>query len=368
MRVLVAPDSFKSVLDARRAAEAIARGVRRARPKADVLIVPMADGGEGTLDVLVDVAQGQRRVVAASGPLSDRLEATVGLIRQASTAVLELASVAGYMLVPPELRNPLKTTTYGVGQLIRAVVEGGIEEVILTVGGSATVDGGIGMMQALGVTFFDHSGRAIAERVVGGDLPRIDEFSWYEPPENIENVQFTIACDVFNPACGPLGAAAVFGPQKGADPEGVRLLDAGLAHWADLLEREAGRSLRNEPGMGAAGGVALPLVALADASIVPGIDLVCEAVGLACLIPQVDLVITGEGRLDRQSLMGKVVGSIGRMARSANVPCVAIVGTAGPGAEECLEVLDRYATLDAPLDQTEARLVDAAALLAAESL
>ena len=366
MRVLVAPDSFKGVLDARAVSEAVARGVRRARPNAEVITVPLADGGEGTLDILVDACRGRRRSVKTSGPLGDPIEATVGLIRDASTAVVELASAAGFSLIPAELRNPLKTSTYGVGQLIRAVVETEIEEIILTVGGSATVDGGIGMMQALGMTFQDRDGKTMSERVVGGDLPRIGAFTWDHAPPNIENVQFTIACDVFNPACGPYGAAAVFGPQKGADAEGVRILDQGLAHWAELLEADAGRRFRDEPGTGAAGGVALPLLALTSASIVPGIDLVSEAVGLACLIPQADLVITGEGKLDRQSLMGKVVGSVARMAHATGIACVAIVGTTGPGAEDCLEILDRYETLDAPLDQTERRLEEVATRLVGE--
>lgn len=368
MRVVVAPDSFKGVLDARAAARAIAVGVQRSHRDAEVVQVPMADGGEGTLDVLVDAARGKRRRVKASGPLGDPVEVTVGLVNQASTAVIELASAAGYTLVPRERRNPLKTSTYGLGEVIRAVVESDIEEIVLTLGGSATVDGGAGMMQGLGMTFVDRDGRVMPPRIAGGELLKISRCTWDRPPANIENVQFTIACDVLNPACGPNGAAAVFGPQKGADPEGVRLLDRGLSHWADLLEQACGRVIRDDPGTGAAGGVALPLLALTSAMIVPGVDLVCDACGLAALIAGADLVITGEGRLDRQSLMGKVVGAVGRLCRAAEVSCVAVVGAIGPGAEECLQVIDRYATLDAPLDQTENRLTEVAAELAATLL
>jgi len=355
-RVVVAPDSFKGVLTAREAAEAIASGVRRARPDARVDRVPMADGGEGTLDVLVNAEKGNRRRVAAHGPLGETIEAPVGLIRHATTAVIELASIAGYAMVPPERRNPLKTSTYGVGEVIRAAVESEIEEIVLTVGGSATVDGGAGMMQALGMIFFDRSGRPMSTPINGGDLSSIARISWDHPPSNIENVQFTIACDVLNPACGPHGAAAVFGPQKGADAEGVRLLEKGLAHWADLLEGTGGRAIRNEPGTGAAGGVALPLLALTSAVLIPGVDLVSEATGLAAKIIGADLVMTGEGCLDRQSMMGKVVGAVGRMCRAADVPCVAIVGKIGEGAEECRAVLDRWYTLDAPVEQTNERL------------
>ena len=360
MLVVIAPDSFKGVLSARAAADALAEGVRLARPDAELAIVPMADGGEGTLDVMVDAARGNRRRVQASGPLGDPVEAVVGLINQAATAVIELASVSGYTLIPPGRRDPLKTSTYGLGEVIRAVVETGIEDIILTLGGSATVDGGAGMMQALGVTLLDSGDHLIPPGIGGGRLAAISRFIWEKPPANIEHAQFTIACDVLNPVCGPSGAAVVFGPQKGADAEGVRTLDRGLAHWADLLEGYSGRAVRNEPGTGAAGGVALPLLALTSAVIVPGIDLVSDACGLAALIAGADLVITGEGRLDRQSLMGKAVGSIGRMARAQDVPCVAIVGAAGPGAEECLQVIDKFETLDAPLDQTQRRLAEVA--------
>lgn len=368
MRVVIAPDSFKGVLDARRVAQAMADGVRRARPPAEITAVPMADGGEGTLDVLVDAAGGNRRRMQARGPMGDPVEVTVGLIHQASTAVIELASVAGYTLVPAPRRDPLAASTYGLGETIRAAVDMEIEEIILAVGGSATVDGGAGMMQALGMTMLDAAGRTIATPVGGGQLAAIARFVWDRPPENFENVQFTIACDVLNPACGPNGAATVFGPQKGADPDGVRRLEKGLAHWADLLEAAAGRAIRHEPGTGAAGGVALPLLALANAALVPGVDLVSEATGLAGLVGGADLVITGEGRLDRQSMMGKVVGAVGRMSRAADVPCVAIVGAAGDGAEACLEVIDRFVTLDAPLEQTATRLAEAAGRVAAELL
>lgn len=360
MRVVVAPDSFKGVLDARAVARAVAEGVRRARPEAEVVAVPMADGGEGTLDVLVEAAGGNRRQVSAHGPMGDPVEVPIGLVREASAAVIELASVSGYAMVAEGRRDPMEASTYGLGEVIRVVVETDIEEIILAVGGSATVDGGAGMMQALGLTLLDTAGRVIPPPVGGGGLKRIARIEWGDPPANLENVQFTIACDVLNPACGPNGAARVFGPQKGADADGVRVLERGLGHWADLLEGMSGRVIRNEPGSGAAGAVALPLLALAQAALVPGVDLVIEATGLAGRVGGADLVITGEGRLDRQSMMGKVVGSVGRMARAAGVPCVAIVGAAGPGAEACLEVIDRYETLDAPIEQTALRLAEVA--------
>jgi glycerate kinase len=393
MRIIVAPDKFKGVLDARSAAQAIAEGVLRARPHAEVPVVPMADGGEGTLGALLTALTGNRRIVRATGPLGDPVEATIGLINQATTAVIELASISGYTLVPPDRRDPLQTSTYGLGEVIRTVIECGIEEIIIALGGSATVDGGIGMMQALGMTFLDRAGRLmpggqegagtsqdgsvaslrghrlgasplLPRGLAGGDLLDVSRISWDHPPENIEHVQFTVACDVLNPACGPNGAAAVFGPQKGADPEGVQLLERGLSHWVDLLEGAGGRVIRNEPGTGAAGGVALPLLALTHAAVIPGVDLVSESYGLTDLIAGADLVITGEGRLDRQSMMGKVVGAVARMSRAAGVRCVALVGATGPGAKDCLSLLDRYETLDAPFDQTAGRLSELAERLA----
>lgn len=366
LTVVICPDSFKGCLAARAAAEAVARGVRRARPEAQIHVVPMADGGEGTLDVLLEALHGSRRRVAARDPLMRPVETTVGLIRRAATAIVELAGVAGYALLAPEERDPIKTTTYGLGAVLRAAIESGVDEIILAVGGSATLDGGAGMMQALGLSLIDRAGRVMTPGAGGGSLAEISYFVWDRPPEGLDSVQVTIAADVLNPACGPSGAAAVFGPQKGADPAAVRLLDAGLAHWADLLEAASGRLLRAEPGTGAAGGVALPLIGLCNAVLMPGVDLVSEAVGLSSLIGRADLVITGEGRIDRQSMMGKVVGAVGRMCRAAEVPCVAIAGVRGEGADECLSVLDRIATLDAPLDQTAERLTAVAEALAIE--
>ncbi len=356
MRVVVAPDSFKSVLDSRAAAEAIADGVRRAHPEATIDVVPMSDGGEGALACLLDAAGGNRRQVEAHDPLGNPIVAPVGLIRDATTAVIELAAVAGISLVPPDRRDPLATTTFGVGELIRAACETGVDQVILTVGDSATVDGGIGMMQALGLAQFDDAGRVLPEPVGGGRLSSIRRIEWRDPPENIDEVRYTVAHDVLNPACGPDGAAEVFGPQKGADSEAVRTLARGLADWADVLQRVTGRDIRFEPGTGAAGGVAMPLLALLNAEMIPGVDLLCQENDLASRIAEADLVITGEGRLDAQSLMGKVVGSVARMARAADVACVALVGTTGPGADRCLELLDRVVVLGGSIEETRRAL------------
>lgn len=368
MRVVAAPDSFKGALDARSAAAAIGEGATRGAPGVDVVFSPMADGGEGTLEIIIDASDGRRRRVEATGTLGEPRQVPIGLIREASTAVIELAQVAGHGLVPPGKRDPLATTTFGLGQVIRAVVETGIEEIILAIGGSATVDGGAGMMQALGLTLLDRAGRPMASGVGGGRLSDIANLAWDRPPEGLEHVGFTIACDVLNPSCGPNGAAVVYGPQKGADPAAVKRLERGLLHWAGLLEASCGRPLRDEPGTGAAGGAALPLVGLLGATLVPGVDFVSEMVGLPNAIGGADLVFTGEGRLDRQSMMGKVVGAVGRMCRTAGTPCVALVGAAGDGAEACFEAIDRFHVLDCPLQETGAGLAVMAERVALEML
>ncbi|MBX3394650.1 MAG: glycerate kinase [Phycisphaerae bacterium] len=359
-KVVIAPDSFKGSISATAAASAIAEGVRRAQPSATIIEAPMADGGEGTLEILVQALGGQMRRARVSGAMGDTIDAPIGLIRDATTAVIEIASIAGYSMATTRPRDPLRATTFGVGQAIRVAMETGIEQIILALGGSATVDGGAGMLQALGIIPLDIDRRPIASPAGGGDLIRIDRLAWDRPPEHLEQVEFTIACDVLNPACGPNGAAVVFGPQKGADDSAVAKLDAGLSNWAGVLERMSGRPLRDEPGTGSAGGVALPLLALLNAHIVPGVDLIADAIGLREKIVEADLVITGEGRLDRQSLMGKVVGSVARMAHCANVPCVAVVGTTGDGVASCLSVLDDYEVIGGPIEETTPRLADAA--------
>lgn len=358
--VVIAPDSFKGSISAAAAAAAIAEGVRRAEPTATIIEAPMADGGEGTLEILVRALGGQMRRAAVAGPLGETINAPIGLIQNATTAVIEIASIAGYSMSPNRPRDPLRATTFGVGQAIRVAIETGIERIILALGGSVTVDGGAGMLQAMGIVPIDVDGRPIASPAGGGDLIRIDRLAWDRPPDHLEQVEFTIACDVLNPACGPNGAAVVFGPQKGADAAAVAMLDAGLSNWAGVLERMSGRPLRDEPGTGAAGGVALPLLGLMNAEIVPGVDLIADAIGLREKIAVADLVITGEGCLDRQSLMGKVVGSVARMADCVNVPCVAVVGTTGEGVEACLTVLDDYEVIGGPIEESATRLADAA--------
>lgn len=364
MRIIVACDKFKDSLDAAAVCDAITAGVRSARPDAAIDCVPMADGGEGTLDILLTAKHGQRRWIEATGPLGERRTACMGLIDGAATAVIELAQIAGLSLVPPDCRDPLKTTTFGVGELMAAAMDAGVERILLAVGGSATVDGGAGMLQALGARLFDRQGREMSIADGGGrlnDIGRIDL-------EGVHSLSIetgiVVAVDVLNPLCGHNGAARAFARQKGADDAGVALLEAGLSHWAGLLENLSGRDVRGEPGTGAAGGVAAPLVALFDSEIVPGVDLAIAATGLSERIARADLVITGEGRLDGQSAMGKVVSGVARLARGAGVRCVGIVGSLGRGHEACDAWLDEIVSLSSLAGSVESSISDAARWLA----
>jgi len=340
VRVVIAPDSFKGTLTAVEAAAAIATVIMCLRDDAVIDCCPMADGGEGTLDVLVRAAGGQRRRVGCHGPLGETITAEVGLIDRAATAVVELATAAGLTLVPSEKRNPLQTTTFGVGELLSAALAAEVDRIILALGGSATIDGGCGIAQALGATLIDAAGREMAAPLAPARLFEVRRIEAESLVERLGSTSIAVAVDVLNPLLGPNGAAAVFGPQKGADAEAIQLLERGLTNWVGLLEGTSGRALRGEPGSGAAGGAALPLLAFGEATIVPGADLVIQMVRLPERVADADLVITGEGRLDRQSLMGKAVGSVARLARSAGVPCVAVVGSLGDGYESVGAVLD----------------------------
>lgn len=358
MRIVVAPDSFKGSMSAGQVAAEIADAIDELRPDADVDCCPMADGGEGTLDVLLDAHHGQRRRVACHGPRGEPITADVGLIAQASTAVVELAAAAGLTLVPPAQRDPLSATTFGVGELIGAALDAQVDRIILALGGSATVDGGAGLAQALGLRLLDSLGNVLPSPISLRDLPRARSLDPTDLLERIRETEIVIAADVLNPLLGPDGAPRVFGPQKGADPAGVAQLEAALSHWVGLLEGLTGRALRDEPGVGAAGGAALPLLAFAQAQIVLGADLVMQAVELPRRVTGANLVITGEGRLDRQSLMGKVVGSVARLARAAGVRCAAVVGSLGPGHEEVARRLDAVASLTAPGEDAAAAIRD----------
>lgn len=326
-RIVVAPDSFKGSATARQAAEAIARGLRRALPGVVVETVPMADGGEGTVDALVEATGGRFVEVTVTGPLGEDVRVRFGILGDGGTAVIEMAAASGLPLVPPERRNPLLTTTYGTGQLIRAALDRGARRIIVGLGGSATVDGGAGMAQALGARLLDADGRELGWG--GGELGRLARIDVAGLDPRLRQTEILVACDVSNPLYGPEGAAPVFGPQKGATAAMVRRLDDNLRHFARILRRDLGVEVGQLPGGGAAGGLGAGLVAFCGARLRPGAELVMEAVGLEARLAGADLVVTGEGRLDRQTAYGKTAAAVGRLARKLGVPAVAICGSIG---------------------------------------
>ena len=347
MRIVVAPQEFKGSLTAVQAARAIADGLRRALPDAELTLVPMADGGPGTVEAVVTAKSGCLQNTAARGPLGAPVEAVWGIV-DSDTAVIEMAAASGLLLVPESQRDPRITTTYGTGQMIAAALAAGCRRrIIVGMGGSATNDGGAGVAQALGARLLDDAGRDLPPG--GAALARLAriEVSGLDP--RLRQAGVFTATDVFNPLCGPQGASAVYGPQKGATPEMVRELDAALAHYAAVIERDLGVRVLDLAGAGAAGGLGAGLVAFLGAEILPGAKLVAEAVGLEQQITGADLVIAGEGRLDAQTGFGKAPWEVARLARQAGVPVIAVAGSlredCGP---ELLDAFDAAATILPP--------------------
>ena len=335
MRVVVAPDKFKGSLSAPEAARAMARGVAAAVPAAAIDVVPMADGGEGTVEALVAATSGTSREAVVAGPLGEPVRARFGMLGDGHTAVLEMAAASGLVLVPRDRRDPSRTSTRGTGELLLAAVEAGARRVVVGIGGSATNDGGAGLGQALGYRLLDAEGREIGPG--GGALDRLAAIDASGRDPRLEGVEVAVACDVDNPLCGPRGASAVYGPQKGADPAMVAALDRNLDHLARVLERDLGVSVRDLPGAGAAGGLGAGLVAFASGRLEPGIALVIGAVGLADRLRDADLCLTGEGALDASSAFGKTPIGVARLARSLGCPTIALAGTVGEGAAAVLE-------------------------------
>ncbi len=340
MKVVIAPDSFKESLTAAEVTEAIADGVRAACPQATLDPCPMADGGEGTVAAMVAATCGEVRTAGVAGPLGEPLQAEFGLLGAAAgsagrtTAVIEMAAASGLDLVPPERRDPMRTTTYGTGELIAAALEAGATGVLIGIGGSATVDGGCGCAQAVGVVFADAAGDPCVRGLAGGGLPTVDRIDMSRRDPRIAGARIRVACDVTNPLTGPRGAAAVYGPQKGASPEMVRQLEAGLVHLAEVIRRELAVDVEHLPGAGAAGGLGAGLVAFLGAELQRGVEIVADAVALRDRLAGADLCITGEGRFDAQSLSGKTAVGVARVAGELSVPAICIPGQAEPGLDD----------------------------------
>ena len=326
MKIVIAPDSFKESLSAPEVAAAIARGWRQVFPEAELLLRPMADGGEGTVDAVLAATGGERRECRVCGPLGESVLAHWGWLGE-GTAVLEMASASGLHHVPRDRRDATVTTSLGTGELIRAALDAGATRIILGLGGSATNDGGAGLLQALGVRFLD--AREVELPPGGAALARLARIDVGGLDPRLLQARLEIAADVDNPLCGPRGASRVFGPQKGADPQQVEQLDAALEHYARVVAATLGEDHSHHPGVGAAGGLGFAVRAFLHAGFRPGIELVAELSGLADAVEGADLVITGEGRLDSQSLHGKTPVGVARIARAADVPVVALAGSLG---------------------------------------
>jgi glycerate kinase len=368
MRIVIAPNAFKGSLSALEAATAIGEGVKLAAPDADLVLVPIADGGDGTVDALVAATQGERHTRRVRGPLGGPVDAEYGLIDRGSTAVIEMAKAAGLALVPKEQRDPRITSTYGVGELLQHAYDGGARRFIVGIGGSATNDGGAGMAQALGYHLLDDTGRELPPG--GLDLKRLARIHVGGVHANWKQAGVDVACDVTNPLTGPGGASAVYGPQKGATPEMVAELDAALHHFAEIIRRDLGVDVEQLPGAGAAGGLGAGLVAFLGARLRPGAEMVMEALHLDERLTGAQLVITGEGRIDSQTArFGKGPAAVARHAKNAGIPVVAIGGSVADETElrllfDGLEAtVVEPGTLEETLDEARPLLVRAATRL-----
>ena len=331
MKIVIAPDSFKGSVTALEAANAIEKGLRRVFPNAVIEKIPMADGGEGTVQSLVDATGGHIQTRRVLGPLGNEVNAKFGILADGKTAVIEMASASGLTLVPPDKRNPLLTTTYGTGQLIHAALEAGCRRLIIGIGGSATNDGGAGMAEALGAKFLNADGNPIERG--GGELGELDSIDMTGLHPAIAETETVVACDVNNPLTGPEGASHVYGPQKGATPEIVKTLDSHLIHFDKVLEHTFGQSFNDIPGAGAAGGLGAGLMAFLNAELKLGVDIMIDTVGLKERMKGASLVFTGEGQLDFQTAFGKTPIGVAKVAKADNIPVIAIAGGIGEGAD-----------------------------------
>ena len=352
MRFVAAPNAFKGSWGAPEAAAAIARGIRKVFPDAEVIEVPVADGGDGTVAALVAAQRGELRQVEVEGPLGDPVSASFGLVA-GGTAVVELASASGLALLPPERLDPRSASTYGFGELLRAAREAGAGRIIAGIGGSATNDGGAGMAQALGYRLVNRSGVELERG--GAALARLERIDASAVDPAWRDVAVEVATDVTNPLCGPEGATAVYGPQKGATPEMIPELDAALENLARVAARDLGRDVAALPGAGAAGGTGAGLAAFLDARLVAGARLVVEATGLDRALEGAVCVFTGEGRVDLQTTFGKAPAEVARRARAAGVPAVLLAGSLGEG---WARILEEGVTAVLPVAEGQATLAD----------
>ena len=330
---VLAPDSFKESMTAEQACAAMQRGIEKALPNAQFIHVPMADGGEGTVDALVSARHGRKVEIEVSHPLIEqKVKTYFGLIENDQTAVIEMALANGIHLIEPSQRNPLLTSTLGTGEMIKVALGFGVSKIIIGLGGSVTNDAGAGMAQALGAKFFDENDQVV--QVGGGQLSQIKSIDFSQLDSRLKDTEIIIASDVNNPLCGENGASHVFAPQKGATPEMVATLDQNLKYFADLVAQKVGTDFQNIAGAGAAGGLGFGLMAFAGAKIRSGVEIVIEETGLAEKIAQADYVFTGEGGIDFQTKFGKTPFGVAQVAMRFNKPVIAFAGYVGEGIEE----------------------------------
>lgn len=335
LTIVLAPDSFKESMTAKEVCEAIENGIKKVNDKINCIHVPMADGGEGTMQSLVDATDGKIYSLKVVGPLGNEVEAEYGILGDGEIGILEMASASGIHLVSPEKRNPLLTTTYGTGQLIKACLDHGVKKLLIGIGGSATNDGGAGVIQALGGKLLDKQGTELG--FGGGELGQLNTIDLSEFDARLKDVTIEVACDVNNPLCGEKGASNVFGPQKGANKEMIDVLDDNLRHYADVIKKQLGKDVINEPGAGAAGGLGAGLMAFLNGTLKKGIEMVIEYAKLEEKVKEADMVWTGEGSIDFQTQYGKTPLGVATIAKKYNKPVIALAGRVGEDIEVLYE-------------------------------
>lgn len=354
MKIVIAPQTFKGSISALDAARAMRDGVSRAAPDAEIALVPVADGGDGTLETLVEGSGGEIRPIEVTGPLGERRAAEWGAMGDRRTAVIEMARTSGLALVPDADRNPLITTTFGLGEAIASALDAGFRRFIIGIGGSATNDAGAGMAQALGVRLLDRAGVDLPHG--GAALANLCAIDMSGLDARIRECEMLVACDVNNPLTGPTGASAIYGPQKGATPQMVAQLDAALAHFARIALRDIGADISEVPGAGAAGGLGGGLIAFTNARLMAGVDIVLDTVNLNAFLQDADLVITGEGSIDHSTIYNKAPVGVAARAKQRGIPVVAIAGSLGGGYQDVREHgIDALAAITtAPMTLNEA--------------
>ena len=361
MKVVIAIDSLKGSLSSIEAGLAAKEGILNAKPEAEVIVKPLADGGEGTVDALIEGLNGERIEITVTGPMGAPVSSYYGYLKESSTAIIEMASAAGITLVPDNEKNPLLATTYGVGEMIKDAMERGCRNFIIGIGGSATNDGGIGMLKALGYEFYDKDGNDTKEG--GQALAKVTSVSTKRRSPLISECTFRVACDVNNPLCGENGATYIYGPQKGVTDDFKAALDSGMANFAKVTADTLGRDDSKTAGAGAAGGLGFAFLSYIGAELTPGIELILTAVNLESELKNADIVITGEGRLDHQTAMGKAPIGVARLAKKYGAKVIAFAGSVTEGAAACnksgidafFPIVRKVTTLEEAMDRENAR-------------